>query len=92
MIKVGPSGAVYRYKLLLRKEDGMENSKLLLEKALLLKPQDRFLLLEGLIRSLDEPNKEIEAIWNEEAAKRLRAHREGKTQGIPLENVFGQEV
>ncbi len=69
----------------------MENCESLLKKALLLKAQDRFLLIDGLIRSLDEPNKEIDAIWAEEAAKRLRAHREGKTQGIPFRDVFGED-
>jgi len=54
----------------------------LLKRALLLKPQDRFLLIDGLIRSLDEPDKEIDEIWIEEAEKRLKAHREGKTQGV----------
>jgi putative addiction module component (TIGR02574 family) len=70
----------------------MENTESLLKKALLLKPQDRFLLIDGLVRSLDEPNKEIEAIWAEEAEKRLRAHREGKTQGVPFKDVFGEEL
>ncbi|TET73507.1 MAG: addiction module protein [Candidatus Aminicenantes bacterium] len=42
----------------------------------------------GLTRCLDEPNKEIDAIWAEEAQKRLRAHREGKTKGVPFEDVF----
>jgi putative addiction module component (TIGR02574 family) len=69
----------------------MESSKALLKKALHLKPQDRFLLIEGLIRSLDEPNKDIDAIWADEASKRLKAHKEGKTQGIPFKDVFGEE-
>ncbi len=68
----------------------MENSKSLLEKALQLKPQDRFLLIEGLIQSLDEPNKGIEEIWTKEATKRLQAHREGRTEGIPYNKVFGE--
>ena len=70
----------------------MDNCETLLKKALLLKPQDRFLLIDGLIRSLDEPNREIDAIWAEEAEKRLRAHREGKTAGIPYEEVFGEKL
>ncbi len=37
---------------------------------------------DGLIRSIDEPNKDIDAIWAEEAEKRLIAHHEGKTAGI----------
>jgi putative addiction module component (TIGR02574 family) len=70
----------------------MESSESLLKKALLLKPQDRFLLIDGLIRSLDEPDKKIDEIWSAEAEKRLKAHREGKTQGVPFENVFGDEL
>ncbi|MCP4353379.1 MAG: addiction module protein [Desulfobacterales bacterium] len=57
----------------------------LLEKALMLKPQDRFMLIEELIKSLDEPDKEIEQIWLEEAEKRLKAHREGKIKGVKYE-------
>ena len=70
----------------------MESSESLLKKALQLKPQDRFLLIDELIRSLDKPDKEIDEIWNEEAAKRLKAHREGKTQGVPYSTVFGEEL
>jgi len=70
----------------------MESSESLLKKALLLKPQDRFLLIDGLIRSLDEPDKEIDEIWNVEAERRLKAHREGKTQGLSFKAVFGEEL
>ena len=70
----------------------MESSESLLKKALKLKPQDRFLLIDGLIRSLDEPDKGIDEIWSEEAERRLRAHREGKTQGVPFKSVFGEEL
>ncbi len=70
----------------------MESSETLLKKALQLKPQDRFLLVDGLIRSLDEPDKEIDEIWGVESEKRLKAHREGKTQGVPFKSVFGEEL
>jgi hypothetical protein len=49
-------------------------------------------LVDGLIRSLDEPDGEIDVIWIEEAGKRLKAHREGKTQGVPFKSVFGEEL
>ena len=70
----------------------METTESLFKKALLLKPQERFLLIDRLIHSLDEPNKEIDAIWAEEAGKRLKAHREGQTQGIHFSEVFGEEL
>ena len=70
----------------------MESSESLLKKALLLKPQDRFLLIDRLIRSLDEPDREIDDIWIAEAEKRLEAHRDGKTQGVSFKSVFGEEL
>ena len=67
----------------------MESSKNLLEKALKLKPQERILLLEGLLHSLDEPDKDLEKIWSKEAKKRLNAYRDGKIKGVKFEDVFG---
>ncbi len=69
----------------------MENCESLLKKAILLKPQERFLLIDGLIRTIDEPNKDIDSIWIEEAEKRLNAHRKGKTTGISYEDIFGSD-
>ena len=54
------------------------STKEILEQALKLKPEERFTLVEGLIRSLDEPDKKLDDIWAEEAEKRLRAYREGR--------------
>jgi len=70
----------------------MENGESMLKRALLLKPQDRFLLLDGLIRRLDKPDKKIDEIWSAEAEKRLKAHREWKTQDVSFKTVFGEEL
>lgn len=64
------------------------DSKEVLEQALHLKPEERFLVVEGLLRSLDEPDQEIDAIWAEEAEKRLTAYRAGRLGGIAMEDVF----
>lgn len=69
----------------------MDTGRLLLERALRLKPQERFMLIEGLIQSLDCPSKEIDEIWIDEAERRLRAHREGKSQDLSYEEVLGDE-
>jgi putative addiction module component (TIGR02574 family) len=66
-------------------------TKDILEKALQLKPEERFLVVEGLIRSLDEPDQSLDALWAEEAESRLRAYREGKLEGIPMEDIFKEE-
>lgn len=62
-----------------------------MEQALKLKPEDRFTLVEGLIKSLDEPDKKLDEIWAEEAEKRLSAYREGRLEGIPMEEIFKEE-
>ncbi len=67
------------------------STKELLEEALKLKPEDRFTLVEGLIKSLDEPDKKLDEIWAEEAEKRLKAYREGRLEGIPMEEIFKEE-
>lgn len=64
------------------------STKELLDEALKLKPKERALLIESLIKSLDQPAKELDEIWAEESEKRLKAYREGKLEGIPMEEVF----
>ena len=64
------------------------DSKEVLEEALHLKPEERFIVVEGLLKSLDEPDQELDAIWAEEAAKRLTAYRAGKLGRIAMEDLF----
>ena len=64
------------------------STKDLLNEAMKLKPEERFTLVEGLIKSLDEPDKKLELIWAEESEKRLTAYRDGSLKGIPMETLF----
>jgi putative addiction module component (TIGR02574 family) len=64
------------------------SNKDILEMAMKLKPEERFLIIEGLIKSLDEPDKTIDQIWADEAEKRLKAYRDGKLQTIPVDEIF----
>jgi len=61
----------------------------LISQALQLKPAERFIVIEALIRSLDVPNPEIEEQWAEEAQKRLAAYKEGKLDTITFDEMFG---
>jgi len=67
------------------------STKQLLEAALKLDAHERFTLVDGLLRSLDEPDATIDAIWADEASKRLNAYREGRLEGIPMEEVFKED-
>jgi putative addiction module component (TIGR02574 family) len=63
----------------------------ILEKALQLPPEERFIIVEGLLKSLDVPDPDLDRIWANEAEKRLQAYREGRLSAIPLEEVFGSK-
>ncbi|GBE09576.1 putative addiction module component [bacterium BMS3Abin12] len=67
------------------------STEALLGEAMKLKPEERLILVEGLIKSLDEPDKRLDEIWAEEAEKRLKAYREGTLEGIPMEEIFKEE-
>ena len=60
----------------------------LIDKALKLKPQDKLVLIEALVESLDKSDKYIQEVWMKEAQERLKAPSEGKTKGIPAEPLF----
>ena len=66
--------------------------KELILKALKLKPQDKIVLIEALVESLDKPDEYIQEVWLKEAQDRLKAHREGRTRGIPAEEVLGEKI
>ena len=60
----------------------------IIKQALKLNPKERFIIVESLIQSIDEPNKVFDDIWVDEAEKRLEAYRNGQLKGISMEDVF----
>ena len=67
------------------------DSKKILEYALALGPDEKFLVVEGILRNLDEPDASLDAIWGEEAERRLVAYRDGNLKGIPMEEIFREQ-
>ena len=66
----------------------MISPKTLINKALKLKPAERFIIIEALIKSLDVPDPKIEKAWADEAESRLKAYKEGKLEAISFEDMF----
>jgi putative addiction module component (TIGR02574 family) len=57
--------------------------------ALTLDVKDRAKLAERLLRSLDDISEsEAEELWGDEAERRLRDYRAGKSSAIPADEVF----
>lgn len=69
----------------------MSPAKTVISDALHLKPAERFVVIEALIRSLDMPNPQIEKIWAKEAQRRLMAYKKGKLQTVSFEDMFGEK-
>ena len=67
-------------------------TKELISEVLQLKPAERFIVIEALIKSLDVPDPEIEEAWALEAEKRLKAYKAGKLETISFEDIFGKNT
>ncbi|MCI4400137.1 MAG: addiction module protein [Campylobacteraceae bacterium] len=63
----------------------------IISEALHLKPQDRYLIIESLVESLNRSDKEIEEIWLAECLKRVEAYKKGKLKTLSYDEVFGIE-
>ena len=66
----------------------MSPTKTIISKALNLKPAEKSILIEALLKSLDIPDPKIDKIWAVEAEKRLKAFKAGKIKTISFEEMF----
>ena len=60
----------------------------IISEALVLKPQERYLIIENLVKSLNQPNTEIDKLWIEESMKRVQAIKKGTLKTVSYEDVF----
>lgn len=65
----------------------MSNAQILQE-ALQLNPQERYIVVESLLESLDKPDDSVDSVWADEAESRLQNYRDNKVKTIPFEEVF----
>ena len=63
----------------------------ILEQDLQLKANDRFELVEELLKSLDKPDENINKIWEEEANRRVDLHKDGKLETVSEKDFFDYE-
>ena len=66
------------------------NTKQLIDQAVSLPVEERALVVDSLLRSLNQPESEIEKKWANEAQRRLTELRSGSVNAIPGEEVFGK--
>ncbi len=66
------------------------STKDIISKAMLLKPEERYVVVEEILKSLDNPDPQLEEIWAEEAEKRLEAYRNGRLSGVSFDEIFNE--
>ena len=60
----------------------------IIDEALHLNPQERYLVIDNLVKSLNEPNGEVDEVWIEESQKRLKAYHNSEVKTYSYEDVF----
>jgi putative addiction module component (TIGR02574 family) len=68
----------------------MIKTKKLIEEALALPVEERALMADSLLRSLNRPDAALEAQWVEVARRRRDELRAGEMKAIPGEEVFSE--
>jgi len=62
----------------------------LLRQALELPANDRAVLIEGLIVSLDKPDPAVDTLWLKEAESRMAAYHSGELDAVDADQVFAE--
>lgn len=68
----------------------MPTTQELFEQAESLPVEDRAMLVDSLLRTLNQPDPAIDREWAAVAEKRLQELRDGKVEPIPAEDVFAE--
>jgi len=58
--------------------------------AVRLPPDERMVLVERILDSLDEPDPSLDALWAKEADDRLAAYRRGEIRAVALSDVVAK--
>ena len=63
----------------------------MIKEALSLSPKEKSQIIEALLLSLDQPDAQIDEVWNQEVENRLDAVLDGRTKTIPFSEVFNTQ-
>ncbi len=69
----------------------MSPTKAIISRALHLKPAEKSIVIEALLKSLDVPDPKIDKMWATEAEKRLKAYKAGRIKAVSFDDMFGKK-
>ena len=62
----------------------------ILKELLILSPQEKSLIIEELLKSLDKPDAEIDKLWKQESEARIDAYEKGQLKAVTAAEVFSK--
>jgi len=68
----------------------MNGTKDLIDEATSLPIDERILVVDALLKTINSPNAEVDSAWGAAAQERLDALRAGAVLGIPADEVFAK--
>lgn len=68
----------------------MHSAKEIIEEATLLPLEERAIVVDSLLRTLNPPDSEIDRAWVELAKLRMAELRSGRVKPVPGDHVFSQ--
>jgi putative addiction module component (TIGR02574 family) len=69
-----------------------ESTKRVLHMAMELHPDDRAILIDELLASLEPADPAIDEAWAREVAERIAAYREGKLRAVPVGDAIRKDA
>lgn len=66
----------------------MTEKNKILNEALKMTPSERAEIVDQLLRSLDEPDVEIDALWKEEVENRIDAYEAGNIKTVTVQEIL----
>lgn len=66
------------------------NTREILEQIESLPVEGRAQIIDSLLRTMNQPDPEVDAAWAKEAQRRLEDLRSGRVEGIPAEDMFAK--
>jgi len=68
----------------------MLTAKTVIDEGLQLKPEERCIVIDALVESMEAPDKEIDDLWKNEIESRVTAYETGKMETVSLEEVMAK--
>lgn len=66
----------------------MTEKNKIVNKALKMTPAERAEIIDQLLRSLDEPDAEIDSLWKEEVENRIDAYEAGNAKTVTVQEML----